>query len=126
MSDRALVRFIDGPMADKSIGFEGVVRIMLRVAFDGKTARCLNNDHAPIEGETTFAYIMDGEAGSGFWDGRDPKTGRRIGGRMGTAAYRLVHPQPPREVLDGTGVWAQWCDANRADLMAKWEASKVK
>lgn len=124
MSDRVNITFKDGPMKDEPIAADRTP-IMLRVAFDGRVGRCLNNADSPREAEAALAYIMDGSASVGFWNGRDPKTGRRIGGRMVMAAYRLLEPQPPSEVMRGPGAFAAWCDQHKTELMAEYERSRA-
>ncbi len=89
--------------------------IMLRVASCSSLHRVLNSDQQPREGETVSAYVMCQMPSTGFWDGRDPKTGRRTGGMFSHAKYALCELQPGSTALH----WAQWCDANKAALMAE-------
>ncbi len=96
--------------------------IMLRVASNGPAHRVLNNNDAPTDQEAVTAYIMAGKPSVAFWDGRDPKTGRRIGGQASRATYVPCDLQPPR-VLES---WPQWCKTNQAALMAEHERRSMK
>ncbi len=115
-------RFIDGPAA----GHEASpprISIMLRVQiFPGAKAEVLLSDQEPNDMAGVFAYIMSGNASTGFWDGRDEK-GRRTGGQFTTARYVLLACQPPREAF-ASGAWIPWCDRNKTYLMEIHEATK--
>lgn len=93
--------------------------IMLRVA-QGDTI-LQEADPPPAPHVPVYAYIMSGKPSTGFWDGRDPKTGRRTGGMFSHAQYRYLSEQPPEEALRDGAAWAAWCDANKGALMGTHE-----
>lgn len=104
--------FMGGPADGVTLNVDRTP-IMLRVGNSGCVNRVLNNTQSPEVGETLHAYIMDRRPSTGFWDGRDPETGRRTGGQYSQATYRLCSLQP----ADWTGSWNDWCDENKTALM---------
>jgi len=113
---------IEGGPADGVVFDVDYTPIMLRVASYGLVHRVLNNNDVPTFQEAVTAYIMAGKPSVAFWDGRDPKTGRRIGGQMWRATYVPCDIQPPR-VLES---WPQWCKANQVALMAERDRRSAK
>jgi|GEM_PF-3100556 len=113
--------FIDGPADGGTLDVDRPT-IMLRVASGGIVCRILSNDDWPAPGEEVHAYIMCQRPATGFWDGRDPKTNRRIGGQFWHATYRLCKLQP----TDFEGTWYDWCEANEAALKAEHDAYLTK
>lgn len=115
--------FIDGPLKGTTLS-PNRVPIMLRVAVEmsGGT-KLLGVDRGLENGDLVYAYIMDGKPSQGFWDGRD-SNGKRVGGQFTKANYRLLRPQPPLSKMASHPVWEQWCDSNKAMLMADYNVPK--
>lgn len=117
---KSSLSFEDGPL--RGVYLHDVpAPIMLRVATapDG-THRAVPGGTDARADELVCVYIAR-RFSSGFWDGRDPKSGRRIGGTMVTANYVLhsADPQPWQDQIRDAGEWSKWCEANREALTAR-------
>lgn len=113
--------FEDGPLAHKACRLAQCV-VMLRAALDpdGKPVT-LHRDDDAAPGQQIHVYMMRGKAGVGFWDGRD-ESGRRVGGTLLTASYRLYPNQPEPEVVCSAERWGRWCTSNQPRLVEEWKA----
>lgn len=121
MSTKYTARFVDGPLKDQMCT-PPVLPIMLRGTLSkGKVGFLYDNDASPSDG--LFVYIMTGDPSTGFWDGRDPATKKRVGGMMMFAKYRLLDPQPSADAVVSDGAWKQWCAENEVWLRALYESS---
>ena len=112
--------FIDGSAAGTILRCARAP-MMLRVVVgsDGAIDALDQLTDSPREGESVFVYMMKGPPEpTGFWDGRDPKTNRRIGGPFASVAYKLLPDQPSPDRLRTRDAWSSWCEENREKLQA--------
>lgn len=111
--------FLDGPIS--GMVPLGAATVMVRAAVGSSgEARPMSGTEDAAADEAVRVYIAVSMS-SGFWDGRDPKTGRRTGGMMRTGYYRLLRPDlcPPSGAERDGASWMKWCDENRDALLAE-------
>lgn len=87
-----MTRFIDGPAAGKVLSLSNAP-LLLRVVIDergGVDALDVPTDE-PRPNEKIHLYTRRGAVICGFIDGRDPKTGKRVGRRFVGGDY-VHHP----------------------------------
>ncbi len=104
-----MTRFLDGPAAGVCLELQRAA-MFLRVVQgnDNKWDALDQLEDTPSQTETIHAYIIKGEPGFAFVDGRDRKTGKRIGRRMVIAEYVLFQPQPSDEIMRDNDKWGDW------------------
>ena len=74
----------------------------------------------PTPDETIYVYVLQGEPSACFVDGRDPKTGRRLGELRMVGTYAVAAEQPDDGTLRDTAAWRSWCAANQDRLVPAW------
>lgn len=76
----------------------------------------------PEDMEHVYLYMLTAPPSSGFWDGRDPKTGKRTGGAFQAGVYRLPDfSDPPNDaVLRDNEEWDAWCKRNDHRIRPEW------
>lgn len=107
-----MISFIDGPAQNLTLSLARAPRF-LRVVHGAKWDALDQIGDEPASSETLYAYECATPAdqiGSCFWDGRDPKTGRRTGGCSRIAEYRYVPNQPTDAQMRDQTHWEMWCE----------------
>ena len=102
-------RFIDGPAAGVCLSLSRAAMFLRAVlGDDGKWDALDQLEDTPSASETAYVYIIQGEPGTAFVDGRDPKTGKRYGRKEVIAEYRFFEPQPSAEIMRNNDKWGEW------------------
>lgn len=107
-----MTKFIGG-IADGKVLSLGRAPRFLRVTRDEKTGKIDaldQRDDEPFDEEAIFVYQCKSTCGGAFVDGRNPKTGKRVGGYQVIATYEIYAEQPVDKVARDNGAWQQWCE----------------
>lgn len=111
--------FLDGPAHGKSLELERTP-LLLRVCLRFESTDLIGGervddvdaldqlDDEALKNERLYVYRLKDKPGVAFIDGRDPKTGGRVGRRVSLASYRLNRVQPPDDVMRDRARWQAW------------------
>lgn len=104
------MNFLDGPAKDCGVRLNRAP-IYLRMVRDRRTGAWDGLDKLDDFARTAeeiFAYKQVAYHGSGSWDGIDPKTRRRTGGRLHLCDYAVIEPQPDDATMRNNAAWRAW------------------
>lgn len=102
------------------------VPLLLRIAVElrvyGDEFRALDAiGSAPTDRESVVIYRASGQPSVSFVDGRDPKTGERMGWQQTEVTYVPFAEKLDRGVPRTWETWERWCVANRSRLLDELE-----
>ena len=99
-------RFADGPAAGVFLAIARAPLFLRVVKADGGEWDALDQlDDQPRPGETITVYLRASEPALIHVDLSNPRRGYW----MQSAEYRVLVQQPPRDRIDGTENWQEWC-----------------
>ncbi len=103
-----MTTFEDGPAKDKILSLARAPVFLRVTEKDGKFDALDQVEDTPRPGEFMHVYKLVSYDGGAFVDGRDKKTGKRTGGYMVIARYKLYSEQPSQDTLGDTKKWQEW------------------
>ena len=115
-----MTRFLDGPCRNAILHLQRspvMLRVVVKFVDQKPSYDALDQLDDTVEpGEKVYLYKMVSNDGWVHFDGRDPKTGRRVGRTEPINSYSYFPDQPTQEVLKDNKQYHQWCDENEGRI----------
>lgn len=107
-----MITFLDGPAKGQTLALKRAPRFLRVTRTRGGTFDALDQlEDTPLERETMFAYeIAEYQGTYHLLCGRGSKT---ASGFYQQGAYRFFPRQPDDATMRDTGLWRQWCLAQK-------------
>lgn len=114
-----MTNFLDGPAEGHALMLKRrPIALRVVVSSGGEVDALDQPEDRPEDNEVCHLYILAKEGAAAFIDGRDPKTGKRWGGRYMGGDYRLFPDQPEQDVMRRRCDFVEWCQQNLSIITA--------